>query len=157
MAQPAAVQKLKHGKALCGKTFGKFVETFNWLVDFCLSIQGDADVNNANGTITVDRADPSAPVIRATMPHANGAGPSGEDEEEEEEPVEPGEDPDEPYEDPEDSHDDDPEGMNGDGNEISTDDNSFSEDGSGDYCNRIAGLNGGADNNNNYISYTCSK
>ena len=66
MAKPIAVQKLRHGKALCGKTFGGFVDTFNWLVDFCLSLKGDKDVNNANGTVTVDRSDPSAPVIRCS-------------------------------------------------------------------------------------------
>lgn len=64
MAKPIAVQKLRHGKALCGKTFGGFVDTFNWLVDFCLALKGDKDVNNANGTVSVDRSDPSAPVIR---------------------------------------------------------------------------------------------
>ena len=66
MAKPATVQKLKHGKALCGKTFGGFVDTFNWLVDFCQSLQGDKDANNANGVISVDRSDPSAPIIRNT-------------------------------------------------------------------------------------------
>lgn len=64
MAKPIAVQKLRHGKALCGKTFGQFVETFNWLVDFCLGLTGDKDRNDENGRITVDRQDPSAPVIR---------------------------------------------------------------------------------------------
>ena len=78
MAKPIAVQKLKHGKALCGKTFGGFVDTFNWLVDVCLSLKGDKDVNNANGTITVDRADPSAPVIRADK-HQKGGGSSAAD------------------------------------------------------------------------------
>lgn len=73
MAKPAAVQKLKHGKALCGKTFGRFVETFNWLVDFCQGLQGDKDANNANGRISLDRSDESAPVIRLSA----GAGGNG--------------------------------------------------------------------------------
>lgn len=64
MAKPIAVQKLKHGKALCGRTFGGFVDTFNWLVDFCLSLEGDKDANTANGRISLDRSDESAPVIR---------------------------------------------------------------------------------------------
>ena len=73
MAKPIVVQKLKHGKALCGKTFGGFVDTFNWLVDFCQALKGDKDTNIANGTITVDRADPSAPVIRGGGGGGGGA------------------------------------------------------------------------------------
>lgn len=72
MAKPIAVQKLRHGKALCGKTFARFVETFNWVVDFCLSLQGDKDANNENGTISLDRSDPSAPVIRGTKAKGGG-------------------------------------------------------------------------------------
>ena len=76
MAAPVAVQKLSHGKALCGKTFGKFVETFNWLVDFCQGLQGDRDANKAgDGRIEVDRSDPSAPVIRYCK--AGGGGGAG--------------------------------------------------------------------------------
>ena len=48
-------QHLKHGKALCGKVFGRFVETFNALVDFMLGIKGDADNKNGEGHITYDR------------------------------------------------------------------------------------------------------
>lgn len=77
MAKPITVQKLKRGKALCGKTFGGFVDTFNWLVDFCQSLQGDKDANNANGRITLDRSDESAPVIR--LDAANGGGGGGGD------------------------------------------------------------------------------
>lgn len=72
MAKPAAVQKLKHGKALCGKTFGGFVDTFNWLVDFCQNLKGDKDANQANGSIYVDRSDPSAPVIRGGIGGGGG-------------------------------------------------------------------------------------
>ena len=78
MAKPIAVQKLKHGKALCGKTFGGFVDTFNWLVDFCLSIQGDKDVNNANGRILFDRSNESAPVIRFSAGKGGGGGGGGD-------------------------------------------------------------------------------
>ena len=67
MAAPIAAQKLKHGKALCKAVFGRFVDTFNWLVDFCSLLNGDRDVNPAgDGRITVDRSDPSAPVIRCS-------------------------------------------------------------------------------------------
>ena len=67
MAAPIAAQKLRHGKALCKAVFGGFVDTFNWLVDFCSSLKGDRDANPAgDGRITVDRSDPSAPVIRCT-------------------------------------------------------------------------------------------
>lgn len=59
-------QLLKHGKALCGKVFGGFVDTFNWLVRFCSNIRGDKDVSDANGHITVDLSDPDHPVIRCS-------------------------------------------------------------------------------------------
>lgn len=49
------LQRLKHGKSLCGKVFGSFVETFNALVDFMLGIKGDADFKNGEGHITYDR------------------------------------------------------------------------------------------------------
>lgn len=61
------IQYLKKGKALCGKVFGSFVETFNWHNDFCKNLCGDADIpGNENGKITVSRSDPSAPVIRCS-------------------------------------------------------------------------------------------
>ena len=57
------LQYLKHGKSLCGKVFGTFVETFNRLVDFHANLKGDGDVSG-DGLVTVDRADPAHPVIR---------------------------------------------------------------------------------------------
>ena len=48
-------QHLKHGKALCGKVFGRFVETFNALVDFMHGLRGDAEGKNGEGHITYDR------------------------------------------------------------------------------------------------------
>ncbi|MBQ2630407.1 MAG: hypothetical protein IJG13_12080 [Kiritimatiellae bacterium] len=156
MAKPATVQKLKHGKALCGKTFGGFVDTFNWLVDFCQSLQGDKDANNANGVISVDRSDPTAPVIRASPAHENGSGGGGGgDDGPEDEPLEPGADPDNPYEDPEDFPDDE-DAIDADGNGISNDAGSL-DGGGGDYCNSIFG--GAADEpaGGNEISNTCSK
>lgn len=65
-------QKLRHGKALCGKVFGKFVETFNWLVDFSANLKGDADVNEATGSIKVDRTSPFHPIIRFTGTQSSG-------------------------------------------------------------------------------------
>ena len=59
-------QYLQHGKALYGRVFKGFVATFNWLVDFCGNLKGDADVNDATGKIVVDRTDPAHPVIRCT-------------------------------------------------------------------------------------------
>ena len=61
-----APQFLKHGLALCGKNFPRVVETWNWLSDFCSNLKGDADVNAASGSITVDRTNPAHPVIRFT-------------------------------------------------------------------------------------------
>lgn len=48
-------QHLKHGKALCGNVFGRFVETFNSLVDFRLGLRGDAEGKNGEGHVTYDR------------------------------------------------------------------------------------------------------
>lgn len=66
-------QHLKHGKALCGKVFGRFVETFNALVDFMLGIKGDADNKNGEGHITYDRKNN---IIRCT---GCGGGENGGD------------------------------------------------------------------------------
>lgn len=60
------LEYLSHGKALCGKVFARFVETYNGLVDFCSNLQGDSDVAGGDGRITVDRADPAHPVIRCS-------------------------------------------------------------------------------------------
>jgi len=59
-------QRLKHGKALCGKVFSGFVETFNALVDFKDNIKGDDDVARGTGHISLDRKNPLHPVIRCT-------------------------------------------------------------------------------------------
>lgn len=58
-------QLLTKGRALCGKAFPNFVRTFNWLVDFCQNLKGDAQGGaDGGGKITVDTADPAHPVIR---------------------------------------------------------------------------------------------
>lgn len=68
------LQFLKSGKALCGKAFPQFVATWNWLVNFCSNMKGDADVNDAQGKITVDRADPAHPIIRCSGCSGGGGG-----------------------------------------------------------------------------------
>lgn len=70
------LQYLSHGKALCGKVFARFVETYNGLVDFCANLRGDGDVARGAGRITVDRADPAHPVIRCSG-CGGGGGSSG--------------------------------------------------------------------------------
>lgn len=78
------LQYLKHGKALCGKVFGTFVETFNRLIDFHANLKGDGDVSD-DGLVTVDRADPAHPVIRidrSRLTTSGGGGSGGGDEDE---------------------------------------------------------------------------
>jgi len=70
-----ARERLKHGKALCGKVFRNFVETFNWLVDFSSNIKGDGDAGGS-GKIVVDRKDDSHPVIRCKGCSSSGSGSS---------------------------------------------------------------------------------
>lgn len=64
MAVNIVLEKLEQGKALCGMNFPGFVKTFNWLVDFCCNLKGDADVDALNGRVTVDTADEAHPIIR---------------------------------------------------------------------------------------------
>ena len=64
-------QHLKHGKALCGKVFGRFVETFNALVDFMHGLRGDAEGKNGEGHITYDRKNN---IIRCDGCGGNGGG-----------------------------------------------------------------------------------
>ena len=64
MARPPRIEKLRHGKLLCGSVFRFFVETWNWLVGYVDNMKGDADVNPQAGHITIDRTDPDHPVIR---------------------------------------------------------------------------------------------
>lgn len=65
-------QRLKHGKALCGKVFSGFVETFNALVDFKDNLKGDDDVSRGNGHIRVDRTNPRFPIIRCSGCRSGG-------------------------------------------------------------------------------------
>lgn len=72
--RPAVLQYLKHGKALCGKVFAGFVETYNHLVSFSANLKGDADLPGAKEGIHVDRTDPDHPVIRLVKQNANAGG-----------------------------------------------------------------------------------
>ena len=165
MAKPAAIQKLQHGKALCGATFGGFVDTFNWLVDFCTGLRGDGD-NNGSGTLTLDRTMDAAPTIR-TLESENGGdgGGGGDGDEQEPEPEpEPGSQQDEPYQDPEDYPYGPDWDLNVQGEAYSADGNEISEDvgsediGAGNFCNSISGWGGDGHGywGGNEISYTCS-
>ena len=77
MARPAVLQYLKHGKALCGKVFAGFVETFNHLVSFSSNLKGDADLPGAKFGIRVDRSNPDNPILRLISPPAAGGGGEG--------------------------------------------------------------------------------
>lgn len=77
MARPAVLQYLKHGKALCGKAFRNFVETFNHLVDVTENIKGDADLPGAKKGIKVDRTNPASPIIRLVGDFGGGGGGKG--------------------------------------------------------------------------------
>ena len=86
MARPAVLQYLKHGKALCGKVFAGFVETFNHLVSFSSNLKGDADLPGAKGGVSVDRSNPDNPILRLVLPKElmnGGEDPDDPSEEEE--------------------------------------------------------------------------
>ena len=58
------LEYLRHGKALCGKVFRRFVETFNFHNDFVSNLKGDADLPVVGGKLHLDRTDERHPVIR---------------------------------------------------------------------------------------------
>lgn len=70
------IQYLKHGKALCGKAFRTFVETFNWHTAFCLNLKGDGDFPASQGKVSLDRSNPDFPVIRCKGCTSSGEGGS---------------------------------------------------------------------------------
>lgn len=72
MARPPIIQKLKHGRLLCGNVFRFFVETWNWLTSYVDNMKGDLDVDPKNGVITVDRAQADHPVIRLRKDRLRG-------------------------------------------------------------------------------------
>ena len=67
------LEYLRHGKALCGKVFRRFVETFNFHNDFISNIKGDADLPVVGGKLHIDRTDERHPVLRCLAP-GNGCG-----------------------------------------------------------------------------------
>ena len=64
MVRPQRLEKLRHGRLLCGSVFRFFVETWNWLTAYVDNMKGDAETDPQSGYITIDRADPDHPVIR---------------------------------------------------------------------------------------------
>lgn len=154
-----AVQYLKHGKALCGKVFSSFVETYNSLVDFMVNLKGDADRQDGNGHITLDRTDPLHPVIRCKgCPAADGDGSGDNDDPDEEGPED-----EDPYEGGGSGDDDDGDGGNsGDGADEQDpwykdpeDSPAPSDGGSG--CNKWSGdgLQGGNNNSDGWTGDNC--
>ena len=72
MARPQFLQRLQHGKLLTESNFPQFVETYNYSVNRCENIKGDADNNFGEGKISVDNTDPEHPVIRFIGKEAAG-------------------------------------------------------------------------------------
>ena len=68
------LEYLRHGKALCGKVFRRFVETFNFHNDFIANLKGDADLPVVGGKVKVDRTDERHPVIRCQGCGGGGGG-----------------------------------------------------------------------------------
>lgn len=61
MAKPGFLCRLKKGEIIDAQQ--GFVDTFNWLVDFCSNLKGDGD-RNAKRHITLDRSVDDHPVIK---------------------------------------------------------------------------------------------
>lgn len=59
--KPAIATKLKKGKLLDVQQ--GFVDTFNWLVDFCSNLKGEGELGTKKGVV-VDRKISDRPVIR---------------------------------------------------------------------------------------------
>lgn len=74
MARPQRIEKLRHGRLLCGSAFRFFVETWNWLTAYVDNMKGDAETDPQSGYITIDRTDPDHPVIRFRADKAAGGG-----------------------------------------------------------------------------------
>lgn len=71
------VQKLHHGVIISRRQFPRFVETYNFLVDFVNNLKGDADIPNDHGHISVDRTVEDHPVIRISSFKGIGGGGGG--------------------------------------------------------------------------------
>ncbi len=57
-------QYLRGGKILTGTNFPKFVQTWNWMVNFIRNLRGDGENLSTTGYISVDRSSVDHPVIR---------------------------------------------------------------------------------------------
>lgn len=72
MARPPILCVLEKGKIIDAQE--GFVDTFNWLVEFCGNLKGEGEeAANTESTLKLDRTDESHPVIRGA-----GKGGSGE-------------------------------------------------------------------------------
>lgn len=76
MNKPSVLQVVQRGKIWCSAVFEHLVETWNWLVFAFDALKGDYDVNPKDGYITVDKTDPSHPVVRLARPLPSGGTPS---------------------------------------------------------------------------------
>ena len=77
MARPQRIEKLRHGRLLCGSVFRFFVETWNWLTAYVDNMKGDAETDPQSGYITIDRSDPDHPVIRFRADKVSTGGGGG--------------------------------------------------------------------------------
>lgn len=68
--QPANPCRLKKGEMIDSQR--GFVDTFNWLVDFCRNLQGDKDRNPVGGVVTVDRTVSDFPIVKADVQGGEG-------------------------------------------------------------------------------------
>ena len=68
--QPANPCHLKKGEMIDSQR--GFVDTFNWLVDFCRNLQGDKDRNPVGGVVTVDRTVSDFPIVKADVQGGEG-------------------------------------------------------------------------------------
>lgn len=74
MAKPQLLQNLTHDLLLTKSNFPTFVETYNYTVNRCDNLKGDADFSNGGGHIQVDNTDPEHPIIRYVGNDENGGG-----------------------------------------------------------------------------------
>ena len=70
--QPANPCHLKKGEMIDSQK--GFVDTFNWLVDFCKNLHGDKDRNPLGGVVSVNRSVSDFPVITADVKDGEGGG-----------------------------------------------------------------------------------
>lgn len=67
-------QYLSGGKILTGTNFPRFVQTWNWMVNFIRNLRGDGENLATTGYISVDRSSVDHPVIRmAQLPEQSSS------------------------------------------------------------------------------------